>query len=181
MTLTPEDKAKRARQRKIQKAKEYSLGTYSRKFVAPVFQRMIRAEAGALPEGFTPAIVKGHLRDVLRCVGQCACVTCGRVLLWFNRSASSGSMDTGHFLASRCASILYEEDNVSPQCVRCNQHEHGAQDRYRLWMVAVRGEETIERLERLKNTPRQFTRDELVDMRIGFEARLKAAEERMET
>jgi hypothetical protein len=46
-------------------------------------------------------------------------------------------------------------------------------------MLAVRGADIVERLERLKATTRQFTRDELVDMRIEYAARLKAAEERM--
>jgi len=37
----------------------------------------------------------------------------------------------------------------------------------------------IERLEALKQTSRQFTREELVDMRLEFRRRLKAAEETM--
>lgn len=177
--MTPEEKAERARQRMIQKAREYSTRTYSARYVSSVFQRMIRAEAAALPEGLTPAVVDGKMHHVGRFVGQCVCVTCGRVTPWTN-----SVMQTGHFLPSRCFSILYEEGdqgNVAPQCIRCNKYEHGAPDRFRLWMASVRGEETIERLEKLKATTRQFSRDELVDMKIGYSARLKAAEQRMQS
>ena len=76
MKLTPEEKAERARQRMLDKARQYSLGTYARQ-AAAIFQRMIRAEAAALPKGLTPAIVDGQVRDVFRKVGQCVCVTCG--------------------------------------------------------------------------------------------------------
>src|SRR5678815_696331 len=85
---------------------------------------------------------------------------------------------TGHFLASRVNSILFEEDNVAPQCSSCNFYRSGEQQLFRKWMLEVRPE-AVERLERLKTQSKQFTRDELVDMRIGYAARLKAAEERM--
>ena len=89
-------------------------------------------------------------------------------------------MHTGHFIGSRKFSILFEEDNVAPQCSSCNAYEGGAPHAFRLWMLEVRGRETIERLERLKNTTRQFTREELVDMRIEYLARLKQAKQAME-
>ncbi len=88
-------------------------------------------------------------------------------------------MHTGHFLASRRNSIVFEEDNVAPQCSKCNRYRSGAPQEFRQWMLAVRGEETVERLERLKTTSRQFSLDELVDMRIAFQARLRDAEARM--
>ena len=54
-----------------------------------------------------------------------------------------------------------------------------AEAEFRQWMISIRGEEVIERLERLKTKSVSFGRDELVDMRIAYAARLKAAEERM--
>jgi hypothetical protein len=136
---------------------------------------MIRAEYGAQPSGLTVTIVNGELSQSLREVGFCACVTCGRVSPW----TGNKGFHCGHFLASRRNSILFEEDNVAPQCAECNQHRGGEQQLFRKWMLAVRGIEVVERLERLKNEVRVFSRDELVDMRIGFAARLKAAELRM--
>lgn len=173
--FTDQEKAQRARQRMIEKARQYTLNTYSAQ-VARVFQRMIRAEAAAAPEAKAPAIVNGELSLVYRRIGQCVCVTCGRMGPW---SGGLGGMHTGHFLASRCNSILFEEDNVECQCSHCNVYRGGEPQLFRMWMLAVRGEETVERLERLKHETRHFTREELVDMKIAFRARLKAAEERM--
>ncbi len=178
MTLTLEEKAERARNRMIERAHGMSTKTYSGKNVAPIFQRMVRAEAAALPDGYTLAAVGGEVVESYRHVGECVCVTCGRVAPW---TTPAGVIQTGHFLPGRTFAVLYVEDNVAPQCTRCNDWDHGAPDRFRLWMAAVRGEETITRLERLKATTRQFTRDELVDMRISFAARLKAAEQKMKS
>jgi len=169
--MTPEEKAARARQRKIEKSKEWSPG-HHRSVVAKVFQQMVRAEAALKPAGHEVAVVNGVIATVWRNVGECVCVTCGQVAPW---TTSTGSMQTGHFLASRCAAILFEESGVAPQCVTCNDLEHGAQQRYRMWMEHVRGPEAIERLVQLKNTPWQYSREELVDLHIAFAARLKRA------
>ena len=180
MKLTTQDKAQRSRQRMIGQARQYQTGTYTRKFVAPLFQKMIRAEAAAQPAGFCEVIAGGELCQVRRDIGFCACVTCGKILpCKGNGPWKENALHTGHFLASRRNSILFEEDNCAPQCSHCNYHRSGEQQLFRKWMLAVRGSETVERLERLKNEVRAFSRDELVDMRIGYAARLKAAETRM--
>ncbi|MFH1738195.1 MAG: recombination protein NinG [bacterium] len=175
-TLTPKEKGERTRQRMIEKAKEFQVGTYIRKFVAPLFQRMIRAEWARCRDGTVPAIVEGTLKQVWRRRGQCVCVTCGAVGPW---SSGLGGMHTGHFLASRRNSIVFEEDNVAPQCSRCNRYLSGAPQAFRRWMLAVRGEKAVEQLERLKTQSRQFSRADLVDLRILYKARLDAAIARM--
>jgi hypothetical protein len=101
------------------------------------------------------------------------------VLPWKNHGGSAGGMDTGHFIAGRGASIVFEETNAHPQCVGCNQHRSGEQANYTAWMQHVYGQEEVDRLRRLKAEAKQWTREELVDMRIAFGERLRAAEERM--
>ena len=165
-----------ARDRMLDKAREKTLGTYVAKFVAPEFQKMIRAEAGSIADGTETAVVDGNISPVVRRVGQVVCVTCGKVGPW---SSGLSGMHTGHFLASRRNSIIFDEDNVAPQCSSCNRYHGGMPQQFRLWMLHERGVETINRLERLKHTVRTFTREELVDMRIEFKARLKVAEHRM--
>jgi hypothetical protein len=155
----------------IEVARQYSTGTYIRKYVAPVFQQMIRAEAGAMPEGVTVVIASGDISQSFRRLGECACVTCGTLKPW---DSGIRGMHTGHFLASRVNSILFEEDNVAPQCSYCNFYRSGEQQLFRKWMLEVRPE-AVERLERLKTQSKQFSRDELVDMRIGYKLRLDAA------
>lgn len=156
-----------------------STGTtkYKTKFVAPLFQRMIRAEYGALPAGYSMACVKGNITGIWRMVGHCVCVTCGRICPWESGGGES-QLHCGHFLAGR-GSILFEEDCVAPQCAGCNRHHGGRPLEFRAWMEAVRGLETIERLEVAKHKPLSRTRDELVDMRMEFNRRLKAAIEKM--
>ena len=172
--LTPEEKADRARQQLIRHAKKRSASSYARGPVAKIFQRMIRAEAAAKPAGTTPAVFAGEIKQVHREVGQVVCVTCGRVCRW-----DGDGTNAGHFLAGRSNPILLVEDNIAPQCAYCNQHCSGAQSEYRLWMETVRGPIALANLQELKATQKQFTHEELVDLRIGYAARLKAAEESM--
>jgi len=174
MALSPEEKAQRARDRMLETAKKYQTSTYSRKFVAKTFQQMIRAEWACDPRKYITAVVKHEIRQVEREVGQCVCVTCGKVLRWDHHD-----MQTGHFLASRRNSILFEEDNVAPQCSYCNGHLSGAQNEYRKWMEYVRGIEVVEHLERLKTQSISFNHFELVDMRIDFQERLNKAKRTM--
>ena len=181
MKLTPEQKAQRHRQRLIDNCRTVRLGTYTRKVVAPLFQLMIRAEAGASRSPSSPAMFEGELEQVSRNIGYCVCVTCGKVTSWKGGVDRYSGMHTGHFLSSRRNSIVFEEGNVAPQCSHCNYQLGGNPQAFRKWMLAVRGEDVIQRLERLKNTVVEFTREQLVDMRISYAARLKAAEERMLT
>jgi len=179
--LSPEQKAANARAKMLEVARQYSTGTYIRKFVAPLFQQVIRAEAAAMPDGLTTCIIGGDIGQAFRQVGYCACVTCGKILPWKGNTAwmvGVNHMHTGHFLASRCNSILFEEENVAPQCSACNVYRSGEQQLFRKWMLEVRPEH-IERLERLKTQSKQFTRDELIDMRICYAFRLHSAVSRM--
>lgn len=144
--------------------------------VAPLFQKMIRAEFGADPRRYVTAVVNGKIQQVERHVGQCVCVTCGKVDSW---DSGIKGIHTGHFLASRRASILLEEANVAPQCSSCNFYRSGAPSEFRIWMEAVRTLEVIEHLSRLKTQSVSFSRDELVDKWFEYSERLKAAQKRM--
>lgn len=176
MKLSESVKAERALYKLLAKAREYTTGTYSRKFVAPLFQRMIRAEWGADDGRYSLAIVDGKAVGVARRIGECVCVTCGKVDWW---DSGIKGMHTGHFIGSRCNSILFEETNVAPQCSHCNFYRHGAPQEFRQWMTAVRGEAEVERLERLRSASKSFSREDLVDFRIAFQKRLKIAVDRM--
>lgn len=175
MTLAAKEKRHRRWQRLFDNSRQYTTGTYLRKFVAPLFQRMIRAECAAEPRPYGVAVVNGELTQVPRRIGQCVCVTCGRVDAWNGRQ-----IQTGHYLASRRNSILLNEDNVAPQCAACNGPKSGAPESYTMWMVAIRGQHTVDRLRRLKQEVRQFTRHDLIDLRLHYDDRLKAAVEKMQ-
>ena len=158
--------------RMLNKAREYTVGTYLRKFVAPEFQRMIRAEWGACVSGLAIAVVEGKIAQVPRQRGQCVCVTCGKVSWW---SGGLRGMHTGHFLASRRSSIVLVEDNTAPQCASCNRFRNGMPVEFELWMREVRGQQTIDWLRQLKATTKRFSREELVDFRVEYKQRLRRA------
>lgn len=168
------------RERMLDVARQYQTSTYIRKFVAPDFQLMIRSEAAALPPNQEFAVVNGGIEYVWREFGQCVCVTCGKVGPWKGNAIGGGTIETGHFLASRRNSIVLEESNAHPQCKHCNQHLSGNQGNYEIWMQHVYGQEEIDRLRKLKTESRKFTHDELVDLRIEFRRRLKVAQQAME-
>jgi hypothetical protein len=175
--LTAEEKAARKRQRMAETARKYTIGTYKGK-VAAVFQAMVRAEAAAKP-GPAIAVMEGKIRLVPRRVGQCVCVTCGKVGPWKGRTFGGGPIQTGHFPPGRSASILFEPHAAHPQCVHCNYTLGGNEANYQIWISHVYGPGEPARLKRLRHETRQFTRGELVDMKLEFQSRLKAAEERM--
>ena len=174
--LSTEDKQFR---RMLNKAKEFQTSTYIRKFVAPDFQKMIRAEAGAFV-GIVWVVADGRYVGRTSKLGECRCVTCGAAHPWQKQKQfGTAGVDTGHFVSSRCNSIVFEENNAHPQCVYCNRFLGGNQEAYSTWMLHTYGQEAIDRLQQLRNQSRQFTREELVEMRIGFRDRMKAAMEVM--
>ncbi len=180
MVLTDKEKASRKRDRMIETSLQWQLGTHAGK-VAKVYQRMIRAEAAALPPGPTPAIVEGELAAVIREVGQVVCVTCGKVAVWnLSKHDGEGGFDTGHYEGGRTAAVLFADHNAHPQCVYCNRTLGGNGAIYKLWIKHVYGADEPERLERLRYKRKQFTHDELVDMQIGYAKRLKTAETSMQ-
>lgn len=162
-------------ERMLAKSREFQTSTYIRKFVAPDFQKMIRAEAGAFV-GITWVVADGKFAGRRVRLGECACVTCGKIHAWKKQKQfGKAGVDTGHFVASRCNSIIFEETNAHPQCVHCNQYLGGNQEAYSIWMWNVYGQEEIDRLNRLRNESVQFTREDLVYRRINYRARLKVA------
>ena len=175
MPMSEEEKRRRRYERMLQKARELMPRTYLSKFTAPAFQRMIRAEAGAM-EGDVVAVVGGEIKSVFSEVGKCVCVSCGKVLGWQgDAKAGVEAIDTGHYIPSRVNSIVLDEDNVAPQCHYCNKVRHGNMEPYSRWMRHVRGQKTIDRLEVRARQSVTFTKEELVKLRIIYMERIDAA------
>jgi hypothetical protein len=77
------------------------------------------------------------------------CVTCG-VRKHFSE------LQAGHFIPGRHNSVLFEWDNVHPQCMKCNVFLHGNLLAYRDYMVKMYGEKTIEALREQDQKHVQF-------------------------
>lgn len=94
------------------------------------------------------------------------CVTC-------NREYDFRELQAGHFLASRCNSILFEENGVHIQCRGCNLFKHGNVENYYPYMLKRYGQEEVDRLKRLKGENKKFTIDELDEMTESYKLKLK--------
>lgn len=87
--------------------------------------------------------------------GLVECVTCNVVKPW-------KEMQAGHFIDSRCNSVLYNERLVYPQCFKCNMKTPGClagnKVKYTLFMLNTgHTKEWIENAENLKNKQVRMT------------------------
>ena len=156
--------------RMMETARQYRPMKYARNFTARDFQLMIRLEAGA-DDRDVHAVSSGEIVVVPSPIGKIVCVTCGKSRDCYGDKA----MNTGHFIGSRSASVLFEEDNVAPQCGYCNKYLNGNQEMFASWIRQVRGVECHDRLLSLRSEKRTFALEELVEMRIEYKARCKEA------
>ena len=86
-------------------------------------------------------------------------------------------MQAGHFIASRCNSILFEELGIHPQCIKCNIYLHGNQVEYYIYMKNTYGEGAIDMLRKKKHAVKKFTREELLDMIDDYTNQVKKLKE----
>ena len=61
--------------------------------------------------------------------GFCTCITCGKRGHWKN-----DGIQAGHFMSRRHYSTRWDEQNVFPQCIKCNMYSQGEQYRYSLFL-----------------------------------------------
>lgn len=105
-----------------------------------------------------------HVRDKDR-----PCISCGRF--------HQGAWHAGHYL-SRGAAPQHALNplNVWKQCAPCNTYLHGNQAAYRAQLVLEIGLAAVEALER-DNTPRKWTREELISIGDEYRKKLKGHNE----
>ena len=149
-----------------------------RDLVSKDFQKMIRAEYGALVR-LELCVMHGERHRIFSPRGYCVCVTCGSIKPWSApKTAGIDCMDAGHFLGSRRNSIVFEETNCHCQCSHCNRMQ-GTAEEYDVYMNKRYGRDEIDRLRRLKNTEVKFDREELMDMRDEYYDRQQIAIEKI--
>lgn len=102
------------------------------------------------------------------------CISCGKPPP--DLSALHAGRDAGHYRSIGAAKHLrYHEDNVHAQCVHCNQHKSGNAVDYRIGLVARIGVSRVDALESL-NYVHKWTREELIEIRAKYKAKLKELE-----
>jgi hypothetical protein len=105
-----------------------------------------------------------RLRDCLVTMGskeQGRCFTCGKVYPF-------KSLQAGHFIDGRNASVLFDEDLVHAQCVGCNIYKSGNKDEYTPKMIELYGLEKVQEFWQKKNQVHQWRQEELEQIKNEY-------------
>ena len=99
--------------------------------------------------------------------GYVRCVTCGQSHHWKD-------MDAGHFVSkARGSSIYFVEENIHPQCQRCNRFLEGNKHLYTLYMIDMYGREKVEELELLARQTESWRLSDYEEMEDYYRGRVK--------
>jgi hypothetical protein len=97
--------------------------------------------------------------------GYNSCFTCDRPLFWKESQA-------GHFISRRFNMTFVHEQNVHPQCGKCNLWLSGDQYNYGRRLDIKYGEGTADELLRLSKLDKKFDIFEIEEMIIDYKARV---------
>ncbi len=106
-----------------------------------------------------------RMRDTMQ-----PCISCG--------TFDSPQFDAGHFYsANQFSGMIFNEDNVHKQCSYCNDYLSGNILAYREGLIKRYGLEFVERLERQKDSGRnyKYTKPELIEIKNKYKQLLKNA------
>lgn len=94
-------------------------------------------------------------------LGNCTCVTCGKVLPW-----NDSGMNAGHFVSRSRHATVFHHINCHPQCASCNDHKGGNAARYEEFMVAKYGREAVDELKICGEHKLKWTCEQLAEKKI---------------
>jgi hypothetical protein len=75
--------------------------------------------------------------------GWVLCVSCGKQIKAVSKEREC---EAGHYEHGKDKECYFDEDNVHPQCTRCNRFLSGNMRQYTLFMLEQYGEEKVKRL-----------------------------------
>jgi len=102
--------------------------------------------------------------------GFAHCCSCGR-------REHYKKMNGGHFISRQHKATMLDRQNVHAQCVRCNCMDN--LPGYSAWLEATYGKGfTLELMDRGRHL-KQWTRGELVDLRMEFKRLIKIEKQRL--
>ena len=104
--------------------------------------------------------------------GIVRCVSCGKLDHY-------KAMDGGHFISRTYTYHSLREENIHPQCKRCNRFFGLCHDDYRVYMVDMYGADYVEWLSTSKRNICKRSRMDYEDMIEDFKTRLKEQENRL--
>ena len=89
--------------------------------------------------------------------GLIECYTCGELKNW------KYEIDAGHFMGRGKYATRWDEQNVKPQCKKCNGFRSGEQYLFAKHLDEEYGKGTADELVYLSNQNARFTNDELLE------------------
>jgi len=105
----------------------------------------------------TWGVFSKHIRSEGRVGDYNRCITCGVTL-------HISELHAGHFLHGKNKATYFLEDNVHPQCPRCNHWKSGNLIQYTLFMDNNYGLDRIKELQELHKKPHLWKRSELEEL-----------------
>ena len=157
------EKAKRTAQKQARMAAKVERAETRRRKEAIKTLPMLKAEA---QQAFNAYI---RARDADK-----PCICCGQPL---GAGEVGGAYDCGHYRSTGSAPHLrFDERNAHAQRKVCNRWGAGRAVDYRIGLVARIGVAAVEALES-DNTPRKWTREELIAIRDEYRKKLKGHNE----
>ena len=102
-----------------------------------------------------------HRRDALpNGIGRC--ITCGTIT----------TLQCGHFIKRQHMAVRWNPLNAAGQCPRCNHFLHGNEGAFCMALIKKYGQAIVDELLRLKHTTAKFSRGELIDRILNYQAKL---------
>jgi hypothetical protein len=98
------------------------------------------------------------------------CYTCDKPI-----RMGTGDCQAGHFIPRNYSPTKYEEDNVRPQCSRCNQYFSGKPVEFERRLRDEIGDEAVEALKRKSTQPWKWSRTYLITKITYYREQLKEA------
>lgn len=96
----------------------------------------------------------------------CECITC-------DQPFHVKKIQAGHFISRRYLNTIFDEQNVMPQCYRCNVLLHGQQWLFGKKLDLMFGNGTAEKLYNKSLIKKKFTPDELKTLYTELQEKLK--------
>ena len=106
--------------------------------------------------------------------GDCVCVSCVRMAHW-------KTIDAGHFISATKSATRFDERNIHPQCKACNQFDNTNSSLigYTMHMADTYGRDVIESLQEKSKQKKTWTKEEIIDLRVGWSRRIAKQKERL--
>ena len=106
--------------------------------------------------------------------GYCKCVTCGVVKHY------KDGMQGGHFIERDKTSVKLLEENIHPQCNRCNGFgETTVSLNYREYMIDMYGSDFVEELRILSRKTNKWIRSEIRELHAEIKEQIKYQRQRL--